>query len=57
MRLLGSTKASINKTKNGKNISGTTAVKVVLGQNNLVDNQYKKKSEALYTFTPNRFCP
>ena len=29
-------------------------VKVFLVQYNLVDNQYQRKSEVLYTFTPNK---
>ena len=29
-------------------------VEILLVQCNLVDNQYQQKSEALYTFTPNK---
>ena len=31
-------------------------VEVVLVKCNLLDNQYQKKSEVLYTFTPNKSC-
>ena len=46
--------------RNGENVPSlevVEVVEVVLVQCNLVDNQYQKKSEALYTFTPNYFCP
>ena len=34
-------------------IANLEVVEVVLVQYNLADNQYQKKSEVLYTFTPN----
>ena len=46
MKLFGSTKKLIDKTKNRE--------KVVLVQCNLVDNQYQQKYEVLYTFTPHK---
>ena len=52
MKLLGSTKKLIDKTKNGGNVP---SLEVVLFQCNLVDNQYQQNSEVLYTFTPNKF--
>ena len=54
MKLLGSTKKLIDKTKNGENIPSLEVAEVVLVHCNLVDNQYQQKSEVLYTFTPNK---
>ena len=54
MKLFGSTKKIIDKTKNGENVPSLEVVEVVLVQGNLVDNQYQQKSEVLYTFTPNK---
>ena len=54
MKLLGSTKKLIVKTKNGENILVLKVAEVVLGQCDLVDNQYQQKSEVLYSFTPNK---
>ena len=51
MKLFGSTKKLIDKTKNGKNVPSLKIVEVVLVQCNLVDNQYQQKSEVLYIFT------
>ena len=52
MKLFGSTKKLIGKTKNGKNVARLEVVEVFLVQCNLVDNPYQQKSEVLYTFTP-----
>ena len=49
MKLLGSTKYLIIKTKNEEIVQSLFLVKC-----NLVDNQYQQKSEVLYTFTPNK---
>ena len=49
MKLFGSTKKLVYKTKNGEKV-----VEVVLVKCNLVDNQYQQKSEVLYTFTPKK---
>ena len=54
MKLFGSTKKLIDKTKNEKKVPSPEVVEVVLVQCNLVDNQYQQKSEVLYTFTPNK---
>ena len=51
MKLFGSTKKLIGKTKNGEKVLSLEVVEVVLVQCNLVHNQYQKKSEVLYTFT------
>ena len=44
----------IGKTKNGEKVPSLEVVEVVLVQYNLVDNQYQQKSEALWTFMPNK---
>ena len=49
MKLFGSTKKLIDKTKNGENVPSLDVVAVVL-----VDNQYQQKYEVLYTFMPNK---
>ena len=49
MKLLGSIKYLIIKTKNEEIVQSLFLVKC-----NLVDNQYQQKSEVLYTFTPNK---
>ena len=54
IKLSGSTKKLIDKTKNGENVPSLEVVEVVLVQCNLVDNQYQQKSEVLHTFTPNK---
>ena len=54
MKLFGSTKKLIDKTKNGEKVPSLEVVEVVLVQCNLVDNQYQQKSEVLYIFTPNK---
>ena len=54
MKLFGSTKKLLDKTKNGEKVPSLEEVEVVLVQCNLVDNQYQQQSEVLYTFTPNK---
>ena len=44
MKLFGSTKKLIGKTKNGENVLILEVVEVVLVERNLVDNQYQQKS-------------
>ena len=53
MKLFGSTKKLIEKIKNVEKVPNLEVVEVVLVQYNLVDNQYQRKSEVLYTVTPN----
>ena len=53
MKLFGSTKKFIGKTKIGEKVPSFEVLEVVLVQCNLVDNQYQK-SKVLYTFTPNK---
>ena len=50
MKLFGSTKKLIDKTKNGENVLSLEVVEVVFFQCNLVDNQYQQKSEVSYIF-------
>ena len=54
MKLFGSTKKLINKANNGENVPSLEVAEVGLVQCNLVDNDYQKKSEVSYTFTPNK---
>ena len=54
MKLFGSTKKFIDKTKNGENVPSFEVFEVVLVQCNLLDNQCQQKSDVLYTFTPNK---
>ena len=57
MKLFGSTKKLIDKTKNAENLPSLEIVEIVFVQYNLVDNQYQQKSEVLYTSMPNKFNP
>ena len=54
IKLFGSTKKVIDKTKIGENMHGLEATKVLLVQCNLVNNQYQQNSEVLYTVMPNK---
>ena len=54
MNVFGSTKKLIDKTKTVENVSYLEVVEEVLVQCTLVDNQYQRKSEVLYTSTPNK---
>ena len=54
IKLFGSTKKLIDKTKNGEKRPSLEVVVADLVQCNLEDNQYQQKSEVLYTFTPNK---
>ena len=55
MKLFGSSKTLINKTKNGESVPSLEVVEVVSVQCNLVDDQYQQRSEVLYTFKPQNF--
>ena len=48
-------KQLIDKTKNGENVTSVEVVEVVSVQCNLVDHQYKQKSEVSSTFMPSKF--
>ena len=54
MKLFGTTKKLIDKTKNAENVPSLEVVEVVLVQYNLVENQYQQTPEVLRTFTPNK---
>ena len=54
MRLLGSTKKDVNKDKTGENVPKLESVEVVLGQCNLVKNDYQHTSEVLFSFVLNK---
>ena len=54
MKLFGSTKIVLDKTKNIQNVPSIQVVEVVLVQCNIVNSQYQRKSEVLYTFTSNK---
>ena len=51
MKLFGSIKKLIDKTKNGENVPSLEVVEIVLVQCNIVHNQYQRKSKVSYTFT------
>ena len=54
IKLFCSTQKLIDKTKNWENVPSLGVVEVILVHFNLVDNQYQRKSEVLYTFTPSK---
>ena len=53
MKLFGSTKNLISKTRNGENVPSLEAIVVALVECDLVDNLYQQNFEMLYTSTPN----
>ena len=54
MKLLGSTKDTINSDKNCENVPRLENVEVVLVHCNLVNNSYQQASRAFFTFVPNK---
>ena len=54
MKLLGSTKDTIDADKNGENVSKLENVEVVLVHCNLVNNGYQQHSRVLFTFVPTK---
>ena len=54
MRLLGNTKAGVDKDKDDENVPKLESVEVVLIHCNLVKNDYQYTSKVLYTFVPNK---
>ena len=54
MRLLGSTKKSVDKDKDGENVPKLESVEVVLDHCNLVNNDYQHTSKLLFTFVPSK---
>ena len=54
MKLLGSTKDTIDADKNNKNVPRLENVEVILVHCNLVNNAYQQASRVLFTFVPNK---
>ena len=54
MKLLGSTKDTIDADKNSENVPKLKNVEVVLVHCNLVNNSYQQVSRVLFTFVPNK---
>ena len=54
MKLLGSTKDTIDADKNSENVPRLENVEVVLVHCNLVNNSYQQVSRVLFTFVPNK---
>ena len=54
MKVFVSTKKLVYKTNKGENVPSLAVAEVVLVQCNLIDNQYRQKTEVLYIFTPNK---
>ena len=54
MKLLGSTKDTIDANKNSENVPRLENVEVVLVHCNLVNNSYQQASRVLFTFAPNK---
>ena len=56
MKLLGSTKDTIDADKNSENVHRLENIEVVLVHCNLVNNSYQQASRVLFTFVPNKQC-
>ena len=56
MKLLGSTKNTIDADKNSENVPKLENVEVVLLHCNLVNNAYQQHSRVLFTFVPTKQC-
>ena len=54
MKLLGSTKDTIDADNNGENVPRLENVEVVLVHCNLVNNSYQQHARVLFTFVPNK---
>ena len=54
MKLLGSTKDTIDADKNSENVPKLENVEVVLVHCNLVNNSYQQHSRVLFTFVPTK---
>ena len=54
MKLLGSTKDTIDADKNSENVPRLENIEVVLVHCNLVNNNYQQASRVLFTFVPNK---
>ena len=54
MKLLGSTRDTIDADKNSENVPKLENLEVVLVHCNLVNNAYQQHSRVLFTFVPNK---
>ena len=54
MKLLGSTKSRVTKNRGGENFPHLEIIEVVLVQNNIVNDNYKRSSRVLYILVPNQ---
>ena len=54
IKLLGSTKKTVDKDKEREDVTKLESVEVVLMHCNLVNNSYQQASKALFTFVPNK---
>ena len=54
MKLLGSTKDTIDGDKNSENVPKLENIEVVLVHYNLVNNAYQQHSKVLFTFVPTK---
>ena len=54
MKLLGSTKSTITKDKNGENVLHLEITEVILIHCNISSNNFQQNSRVLYTFVPNK---
>ena len=54
MKLLGSTKDTIDANKNSENVPKLESVELVLVHCNLVNNAYQQHSRVLFTFVPTK---
>ena len=54
MKLLGSTRDTIDAGKNSENLPRLENAEVVLVHCNLVNNSYQQASRVLFTFVPNK---
>ena len=53
MKLLGSTKGTIIKDRNGENMTHLEFTEVVLVHYNIGSSDYQRDSKVLHTFVPN----
>ena len=54
IKLLGSTKKTVDKDKERENVTKLESVEVVLMHCNLVNNSYQQVSKVMFTFVPNK---
>ena len=54
IKLLGSTKKTVDKDKEREDVTKLESVEVVLMHCNLVNNSYQQASKVLFTFVPNK---